>query len=206
MGQPRSKSPFEYSGGNLALDFTNTVNNRISGERKELLTDYSRLLQWGEESGAISKKTRDRLQELSTETPGHAVSALRHAIQVREAIYDIFCAVVERRVVSERALTILNKAAQHVAQHDEIVQANRRFLREWRPPDTNLDAVLWPVVRAATDLLTSENVNVVRQCAADDCAWLFLDTTKNHRRRWCDMKICGNRDKAVRYYQRQKLA
>lgn len=205
MGRPHSKSPFEYSGGNLALDFTNTVNNRLSGERKELLTDYSRLLQWGDESGAITRKTRDRLQELSAETPGHAMSALRHAIQVREAVYDIFCAVAERRVVPTTALAILNNAAQQVAQHDEIVHANRRFLREWRSPDTDLDAVLWPVVRAATDLLTSEDVNIVRQCAAEDCAWLFLDTTKNHRRRWCDMKICGNRDKARRYYQRQKM-
>jgi len=206
MSQPHSKSPFEYSGGNLALDFTNTVNNRLSGERKELLTDYERLLQWGEESGAITKKTRDRLQQLSAETPGHAMSALRHAVQVREAVYDIFCAVAERRVVPATALAVLNKAAHQVAQHDEIIHANRRFLREWRSPETNLDAVLWPVVRVATDLLTSDDVSFVRQCAADDCAWLFLDATKNHRRRWCDMKICGNRDKARRYYQRQRLA
>ena len=205
MGEINSKSPFEYSGGNLALDFTNTVNNRVSGERKELLTDYSRLLQWGEESGAITKKTSERLQELSTEAPGHAISALRHSVQVREAIYDIFCALAERRVVPATALAILNKATHHVAQHGEIVHANRRFAWEWKSPETNLDAVLWPVVRAAADLLTSENVAVVRQCAADDCAWLFLDTTKNHRRRWCDMKICGNRDKARRYYQRQKM-
>jgi predicted RNA-binding Zn ribbon-like protein len=41
-------------------------------------------------------------------------------------------------------------------------------------------------------------------CASEDCAWLFLDKTKNKRRRWCDMKICGNRVKARRHYERVK--
>jgi predicted RNA-binding Zn ribbon-like protein len=60
------------------------------------------------------------------------------------------------------------------------------------------------VSRAAAELLIGEDIGYVRQCASDDCSWLFLDKTKNHRRRWCDMKSCGNRDKARRYYQRQK--
>jgi predicted RNA-binding Zn ribbon-like protein len=53
-------------------------------------------------------------------------------------------------------------------------------------------------------LLTSEELVLVRECAAEDCGWLFLDKTKNHRRRWCDMKTCGNRDKARRYYERMR--
>jgi predicted RNA-binding Zn ribbon-like protein len=64
--------------------------------------------------------------------------------------------------------------------------------------------MLWPVAHAASELLTSEDLAYVRRCASDSCAWLFLDKTKNHRRRWCEMKTCGNRDKARRYYQRQK--
>src|SRR5437867_266741 len=41
-----------------------------------------------------------------------------------------------------------------------------------------------------------------RACAADTCEWLFLDRTKNRTRRWCDMKICGNRAKARRFRAR----
>jgi predicted RNA-binding Zn ribbon-like protein len=64
--------------------------------------------------------------------------------------------------------------------------------------------VLWPVARSASELLTSDDLAYVRGCASETCAWLFLDKTKNHGRRWCEMKTCGNRDKARRYYQRQK--
>jgi predicted RNA-binding Zn ribbon-like protein len=66
--------------------------------------------------------------------------------------------------------------------------------------------MLWPVVRSAADLLTSERVVRVRECAAEDCAWLFVDTSRGPRRKWCDMSTCGNRAKARRYYARHRSA
>ena len=66
------------------------------------------------------------------------------------------------------------------------------------------EAMLWPVLRSAAELLTSEEAARVRQCASETCSWLFVDRSRTHRRRWCDMKTCGNRDKARRYYQRHR--
>jgi len=204
MPQSRHKSPFEFTGGNLCLDFANTVDNRTSDHPNELLTEYGRLVRWGEESGAISKKTAERLNELAVESPGNAQLVLRHGIQLRDAIYDIFCAISHRRGIPTTALATLNKAVQHASDHAEVVHTNRQFAWQWIVPENHLDSMLWPVARAAADLLTCDNLAYVRQCASDTCAWLFVDKTKNHRRRWCDMRICGNRDKARRYYQRQK--
>lgn len=208
MPQNKQKSPFEFTGGNLCLDFANTVDNRM-GERKgepaiDLLTDYARLLRWGEESGALSKKTAQSLNELASESLGDAQVVLRHALHLRDAIYDIFSAISHRRGIPTTALATVNKAAQQASDHAEVVHANRHFEWQWILPETHLDSMLWPVAQAAAQLLTSDDLAKVRQCASDTCAWLFLDKTKNHRRRWCDMRICGNRDKARRYYQRQK--
>lgn len=200
----RQKSPFEFTGGNLCLDFANTVDNRTSEHAKELLTDYSRLLRWGEESGGVSKKTVERLSILARESPGNAQLAVRHAIQVRDAIYDIFSAVAQRRGISSTALATLNQAARSASEHAQVVHTNRHFAWEWELPECHLESILWPVARTAAELLTSEELAYVRQCASVTCAWLFVDKTKNHRRRWCDMKTCGNRYKARRYYQRQK--
>ena len=61
------------------------------------------------------------------------------------------------------------------------------------------DPILRPVIRAAVELLTSDEILRVRTCADDSCAWLFLDTTRNRTRRWCDMKVCGNRSKVRRF-------
>ena len=65
--------------------------------------------------------------------------------------------------------------------------------------------MLWPVVQSAVDLMTSPELDRVGQCADDrGCGWLFVDTTKNRSRRWCDMRDCGNRAKARRHYAKKK--
>jgi predicted RNA-binding Zn ribbon-like protein len=196
--------PFEFIAGNHGLDFANTVNSRTAAHPEELLTDYSRLLQWAEEAGVITRKTAERLAAAGQEAPARAQASLRNAIGLRDAIYDVFSAVAQRRSAPEAQLALLNKAIRDAFKHSQIVYANQQFTWEWICPDSSFDSVLWPVARAAVELLTSEESIYVRLCAADTCRWLFLDTTKNHRRRWCEMKTCGNRSKAKRYYRRQK--
>jgi len=206
MHQIRQKSPFEFTGGNLCLDFANTVDNRASDHPQELLTDYTRLLRWGEESGAITRKTAEKLSASGDDRQDQIHLTLRNAVQVRDAIYDVFSAVAHRRAIPAAQLMTINKAVQNASEHAQLVHTSRQFSWRWISPDQHLDSMLWPVTRAAAELLTSDDLALVRQCASETCAWLFVDRTKNHRRRWCDMRICGNRDKARRYYQRQKKA
>jgi predicted RNA-binding Zn ribbon-like protein len=66
------------------------------------------------------------------------------------------------------------------------------------------DSMLWLISRAAADLLVSDQLPYVRACFSKTCEWFFLDTSKNHHRRWCDMTRCGNRAKVQRFYERQK--
>ena len=204
MAQDGTKSPFEFTGGNPCLDFADTVNDRTSDHPQELLTDYGRLVQWGKEAGVINARTADRLRQLAAQSPSDAQTTLRHAIQLRDAIYDIFVAAAHKQSIPSAALGVLNRNFRQAAQHAQLVPSNHRFHWEWIDPESSLESMLWPVSRAAAELLSSGEIACVRQCASETCAWLFLDKTKNHRRRWCDMKICGNRDKARRYYRRQK--
>jgi len=156
MPPTRPKSPFEFTGGNPCLDFADTVDNRTTGHPQELLTDYGRLLQWGEEAGVITAKTAERLCHLASREPGRAVTTLRTSIQLRDAIYVIFSAVAQRRVVPSTALACLNKAVRQAAQHAQLVYASRRLAWEWIDPGSNLDSILWPVSRAAAELLIGE--------------------------------------------------
>jgi predicted RNA-binding Zn ribbon-like protein len=205
MSQPvGTKLFFEFIAGNPCLDFANTVNHRVGANPEELLIDYSRLLRWGEEARVISNKTAEYLRAAGQEAPARARSTLRNAIALRDALYDVFAAVTRQRSAPETQLTVLNTAIHDALQHARIVYGNRHFTWDWVRPEHNLDSMLWPVARAALDLLTSEELIYVRLCAAESCAWLFLDTTKNHRRRWCEMKTCGNRAKAKTYYERQQ--
>jgi len=206
MTQPPAGRQFDLSGGNLALDFVNTVSSRPTAERLDRLPEYPNLVVFGEEAGVLSKLVGDRLYRIVGEAPSRGEAALRQAVQLREALFTIFSAVAEHRAAPGNALALLNFAVQESAAHSRIVHTNRRFVVEWVGMDNELDSVLWPIARAAADLLTSDELANLRICASDDCAWLFLDQTKNHRRRWCDMKTCGNRVKARRHYERMKRA
>jgi predicted RNA-binding Zn ribbon-like protein len=84
-----------------------------------------------------------------------------------------------------------------------LVPAKEGF--EWKFGDLlDFDSVLWPIARSAAELLVSDQLAYVRACSSKACEWFFLDTSKNHHRRWCDMTRCGNRAKVRRFYARQK--
>jgi predicted RNA-binding Zn ribbon-like protein len=132
-----------------------------------------------------------------------AANALERARQLRPALFDIFSALADDRAPAAADLQELNAELSLSMTHACVEPTEQGF--SWGWSGDGLDQVLWPIVRSAADLLTSETQRLlVRECGADDCAWLFLDTSKNHSRQWCSMQSCGNREKARRHYQRRK--
>ena len=199
----RRPPQFELIAGAVCLDFVNTLDDRFTDHPKELLESYLDLGRFAEDTQIVSTEDVDRLFAASQEFPQRARSSLETAIKMREAMHQIFWAIVQKRPVPSPALLILNQCIRAAAQHVEIVPANGRF--EWTFEKVrDYDAPLWPIAKSAADLLASDELGLIRACAADTCQWLFLDTSKNHHRRWCDMKLCGNRAKFRRFYNRQK--
>lgn len=190
----------------MCLDFVNTLDDRFRAKPKELLGSYIDLVHFGEDTGILSDLEVDRLVERSRETPEPGQRALRRAIEMREAMYAVFWAVVKRKPVPAAQLLVLNQFLQAAAQHVHLAPGRGHF--EWQfdaaPPD--FETVLWPIARSAAELLASDRLAYVRACAAKTCEWLFLDESKNHARRWCDMTKCGNRAKVKRFYTRNKAA
>jgi predicted RNA-binding Zn ribbon-like protein len=197
---------FELIAGALCLDFINTLDDRFSPQPNELLAHYGDLARFGEDTGIVSDFEVDRLVQLSMERPEVAQKALKAAIQMREAMYEVFWALVRTEPVPQAALLILNGYVQSAAQHLKLVPVNGHL--DWRfdRPPNDLEAPLWPIARSAAELLASERAQYVRACDSETCLWLFLDTSRNHRRRWCDMTKCGNRAKARAFYDRKKKA
>jgi len=204
--KPRRPPQFELIAGAVCLDFINTLDDRFKDEPKELLKTYSDLARFVEDAGIISIQQVDRLCARSEESPEMAQRALQSAIQMREAMYEVFWALVRERPVPKAALIVLNGYVQAAAQHASLEPRDGHFEWQFDPSEHNLEAPLWPIARSAAELLASERLQFVRACASKDCEWLFLDESKNHRRRWCDMTKCGNRAKVRNFYTRQKKA
>ncbi len=195
---------FEFTGGLLCLDFANTLEDRPSDHPRELLNSYSDLVSWSQQARILEDQEAQQLLEEAARRPAEAFIVLQRAVVLRETIYRLFKAVAQDASAEGDALVLLNAAIADTMTHAQIVPGAARFTWGWTVNEGDLDRILWPVVQSAADLLTSDELDIVRICASDDCDWLFLDTSKNHSRRWCDMKSCGNRAKARRYNVRKK--
>jgi predicted RNA-binding Zn ribbon-like protein len=207
----RRPPKFELIAGNVCLDFINTLDNRSSPEPKELLKNYYELALFGEDTGILTPAQLDFFYERVHLIPDEAKEALRRAINLREAMYAVFSAVINKQTAPQIAMDRLNANIHDAALHSRLVQprlVQRDGRLEWRFDDlgTTLHGMLWPIARAAADLLVSPDLALVGACSSPTCQWLFLDTSKNHRRRWCDMQQCGNRAKARKFYAKKKTA
>src|ERR1035441_1603368 len=132
-----------------------------------------------------------------------ARSAFRKSIVLRESLYRTFSAIAAGMHVPPADVQEINDFALVALQHRKLARTNREYRWEWQFDGSDLlDRILWPVAESAAELLTSEARAAIRECRAPDCEWLFLDHSRNRSRRWCDMKSCGNRQKARRHYQR----
>ncbi len=195
---------FEFSANSLCLDFTNTLNDRLYDHPRELLNSYRDMVSWGEQAQLLTEDEAKRLLVEAEQHPQQASVVLQRAIEVREAMYRLFLALSEDALPRDSDLKILNEALSEAMAQAHIVHMEDGFRWDWVGREDALARPLWPVVRAAADLLTSVELRRVRVCAADDCGWLFLDTSKNRSRRWCDMETCGNRAKARKHYERKR--
>lgn len=191
--------------GHPALEFTNTVSNHASRHPTEQLGSYEDLLELAGRVRLLSVEGIQGLRRKAGRKPGEAARALAGAILLREALYHIFVAVTEKNSPADADLALLNKVLQPALNGAELSQRLGRFDLEWNVDPAALDAPLRLFALAGMALLTSEHLQHLGQCADEDgCGWLFVDTTKNHSRRWCDINDCGNRAKQRRFQQRAR--
>ncbi len=196
---------FEFTGGRACLDFINTLSRRRTKKPAERLLDYADVLRWGRLSGSLSARDVTRLTRIAAEHPVRATRALESAVRFREVLYEIFLAVASDRIPRAQDLAALDKVLHASAQASEVRPTASGFEQVVDKQKAALDTVLWTMARSALDLLLSPTDRPrVRECAAPTCSWLFLDTTRNRSRRWCEMKVCGNRNKVRRYRDRAR--
>jgi len=195
---------FEFVGEHLSLDFANTLGGLRGGKVEEFLQDYTDLVAWGRQAGILTADDGQRLVVAAKQYPADAQAVLERARMLREAIYRLFAAVIRQQLSSSDDISALNAELALALVHRSIVAGEDGFAWGWDYALPALDAVLWPVSIAAAELLITNQHQHIRECSSEQCSWLFLDLTRNHSRRWCDMKGCGNQAKVRRYRQRRQ--
>ena len=191
--------PFQLVAGHPVLDFVNTLDWRFrESGAEDLLTGYPDVFRFVVQSDLLTTEQQRSLRRGSLE--GDSAQAFRRAIELREAMAQVFYALVDG-VAPPAAAALKLDQYLHTAQSHRRLRWNKSgFELAWTAgEDSELQLPLWLLAQSASELLIAEAAQRVSACANMECRWLFLDATKNHTRRWCDMKICGNRMKVRRF-------
>ncbi|HEY0756650.1 MAG TPA: ABATE domain-containing protein [Ktedonobacteraceae bacterium] len=204
LEESRPVESFEFIGGRLCLDFVNTLSDRWKTTPVEVLDTYTDLLIWGRLARALDSKQARQLQLQAEQEPALAASWLAEIKGIRALLYQILSKVAAGEAPVAEEIGQFNQYLSTTMAYLRVTPDKNGFTWQWHGQEARHELPLWPVIRDAADLLTSSELRFVRMCASDTCDWLFLDTSKNHKRRWCDMDTCGNRAKARRHYGRQK--
>ena len=195
---------FQFIAGDLGLDFCNTVGGKRGRIPRENLHTYGDFVSWCEQAGLLDKSEAAALFQKAGRRHAEGASVLHRAIELREAIYRIFAALAEGKKPQTADLARLNLELARGLGRLRVVADQDGFVWKWANEEGALDQALGPIARAAGDLLArGKVVKHVCQCVGDNCGWLFVDSSKNHSRRWCDMRDCGNRAKVRRHRLKQ---
>jgi predicted RNA-binding Zn ribbon-like protein len=190
----------------LCLDFVNSSGTHPHQAHNDFLTTYDHLIQWARFVGLISENDMIHLLDLARQYPLKAERTLEQAIELRETLYRILAAQAREASPDEAdLLALIETLTAGLPQMRLARGANGWYEWTWSGEADDLARMLWPVAWDATELLKSDHLQYIRECAGENCNWLFLDTSRNHSRRWCDMKQCGNRAKARTHYHRTRI-
>lgn len=204
-------------GGRPCLDFVNTAGGRISppdgagGPRdfadhivRDYIPDYEALLRWSVFASLLEPSEAGRLRDEARRSDPAARRVWRRALRLREAIYRIGKALVEDWPPPGDDLRILDQEIREARQRQRLVAKRGRLETEWIADTPRLDRMLWPIALSAATVFSSDDVSRLKQCGGPRCGWLFLDTTRNHSRQWCEMANCGNLAKVHRFRERRR--
>lgn len=197
-------SLYHSCGGHLSLDFANACGRGPEGISNERFTSYDRLLEWSRCAGSLEDSLLERLERRGRREAQACVAILARAKNLREAIFDAFHADLQGQAIPAAALECINRELARALAHARLESTADGPAWTWCYQEELLETPLWPVVRAAADLLVSAERQRIKVCASDRCLWLFLDRSRNQGRRWCDMRNCGNLTKVRRHRERKK--
>jgi|SRR5262245_1889353 len=189
--------PFDWSGGHPALDLVNTLDQRPFPAPTENLATYADLVRFAELAELIEPSVARRLRKISD---GSCARVASQARLLREHLHNVLTAAHTGRPLPQTGLEAIGRAIQaaHSARALVLAAPSRLTRHEWSQPIAP-EIPLHACALSIEQLLVEVDRKSIRKCEASDCGVYFIDTSKGHRRQWCSMKNCGNREKQRRW-------
>ena len=190
-------------GGHPYLDFLNTGGGSTKARDASHFDGWADALDWLGMAGLASAAERRMLARLAGGKGAGA--ALNRLVAQRESGYMVLSAVARDAAPPEAARLHLENDIRLALRHAALpLFPDRQNLWQVDANAAGLDLPRHRLALSAQGLIADGLLPRLHECEA--CTWLFLDTSRGKRRRWCSMATCGNRAKARRHYQARQAA
>jgi predicted RNA-binding Zn ribbon-like protein len=196
----QSGSTLTLLGGRLAIDFANAPSYPAAPFHDLSWEEFVLFL---ETSGVVSAERGATLLTLSQTDPQTAHAVLSRAIRLRDALRDVFAAMVRREPAGRESVAPINAILRITEGHDELVHEHGTWKLDFIAREGGLDWLLAAVARSAAEIVVEGPNARLRTCANPGCGLFFCDNSRTHRRRWCSMAVCGNRHKVATFARRR---
>jgi predicted RNA-binding Zn ribbon-like protein len=196
---------FEFIGGALCLDFVNTIHLYGAEDPGEELCGPEDLTAWAARAGILTPGELLRLQKQWERHPDQGKATIKEARSLRANLRSLFQRTIHNGSATPSDVDLLNGLLQKFPAAAKLEGASGEWQMQWRSSSDGTRRILFEVLKSAAELV-SGRLGSLRECASPTCTWMFLDTSKNHTRRWCDMRACGNREKIQRFRARVRKA
>ena len=184
------------------LDFINTLELE-KGSPVDHLPDLPSALRWLQVHNLIHREAMEAAIERTSTQPELRERTLRRVQRLREAMRELANASVERRPPALDHLAEVNRALRTHYIY-VLVPAPDGVSLDHRHEGDPVDGALARLAESLARELSQGDVERLRICANEACRFVFFDTSRTGRRKWCDMATCGNRAKAARHRERQR--
>jgi predicted RNA-binding Zn ribbon-like protein len=187
VSAPRPVSAIRLDGGRLSIDFANTIHDRFAADVEDYVATPERYVEWATRSGAIAADETIDMSRLHEE--GERLMA--DVRSLRDATYLLLSACIDGVPLPQGSLLVANHWLLNTRQSQSLSDDGLLTLC------ANAEDLRIPLKRIALDLVdTLADARAgkfkLKHCAnQSSCGWIFADTSKNGRRRWCAMQTCG---------------
>jgi predicted RNA-binding Zn ribbon-like protein len=185
---------FPFLANAVWLDFVNT-EVVTGGKRLDLLTDFPALLHWESRAGLLGSEEIALIERGGPAQDGSG--ALHAARRLRAGLRDAAASLAAGRPVAPGVVVEVNGLLARHPTTSSLVRDDSGWAMRLTPARVSAETLLARVAADFAQYLVTAGPGLLKRCARPDCVLYFLDTSKNHSRRWCSMDACGNREKAA---------
>lgn len=194
--------PLDLVGGLPCLDFANTAGGHTKIREVERIPTFQDAVNWALYAEILSGSEARAVLGLAKGKPQEAARQLREMHAFREALHRSVSAIAGGRPVEPKDFAQVRSVITKAVSMAEIAGSDEAFTWSLGTEAAGIGTLLGRVALSAHDMLTREKPSQLRQC--ERCTWLFIDRTKNQKRRFCRQDACGNKARAERFYNRQR--